>query len=90
MQRALGAKNKLAFIDGSTLVPADDDLNRVAWERCNYLIHSWILNSVSPQIAQTIIFHVRAIDVWEELKERFSKAYHICVSMLRSSINNLK
>lgn len=32
MQRALGAKNKLAFIDGCTPIPADDDLNRVAWE----------------------------------------------------------
>jgi transposase InsO family protein len=90
MQRALGAKNKLAFINGSTPEPDEDDLNRNAWERCNHLIHSWILNSVSPQIAQTIIFHVRAIDVWEELKDRFSKADRIRVSMLRSSINNLK
>jgi hypothetical protein len=90
MQRALGAKNKLAFFNGSTPEPDADDLNRSAWERCNHLIHSWILNSVSPQIAQTIIFHVRAIDVWEELKDRFSKADRIRVSMLRSSINNLK
>jgi len=90
MQQALGTKNKLAFIDGSTLVPDNDNLNRVAWERSNHLIYSWILNSVSPQIAQTIIFHVRAIDVWEELKDRFSKADKICVSMLCSAINNLK
>jgi len=68
MQRALGAKNKLSFIDGSIHVPAIDDLNRGAWERCNHLIHSWILNLVSLQIAQTIIFHVHVIDVWEELK----------------------
>lgn len=90
MQRALGAKNKLSFIDGSIHVPAIDDLNRGAWERCNNLVHSWILNSVSPQIAQTIIFHVHVIDVWEELKERFSKPDSIRVSMLRSAINNLK
>lgn len=90
MQHALGAKNKFSFIDGSISVPDIDDLNRGAWERCNHLIHSWILNSVSPQIAETIIFHVHAIDVWEELKERFSKADRIRVSMLRSAINNLK
>jgi len=90
MQRALGAKNKFAFIDGSTSALDDDDLNRVVWERCNYLIHSWILNSVSPQIAQTIIFHVHAIDVWEELKDRLSKADRSRVSMLRSAINNHK
>jgi len=90
MQRALGAKNKLAFIDGSTPEPDEEDLNIVAWERCNHLIHSWILNSVSLQIAQTIIFHVCTIEVWEELKDRFSKVDRIRVPMLRSSINNLK
>ncbi|MCI81377.1 hypothetical protein A2U01_0102650, partial [Trifolium medium] len=54
MRRALGAKNKLAFIDGSMPVPDFDDLNRRAWERCNHLIHSWIINSVSDPIAQTL------------------------------------
>jgi len=74
MQCALSAKNKLAFINGYILVHEIDDLNRGAWERCNHLINSWILNSVSPQIAQTIIFHVHAVDVRGELKEIFSKA----------------
>jgi len=48
MQRSLGAKNKLVFISGSIPIPELDDLNPNAWERCNHLIHSWILNSVSP------------------------------------------
>jgi len=90
MQRALGAQNKLSFIDISIPIPDIDDLNRGVWERCSHLIHSWILNSVSPQIAQTIIFHVHAVDVWEKLNERFSKADRILFSMLRSAINILK
>ena len=90
MKRALGTKNKFDFIDGSLPIPPPDDLNCNAWERCNDLIHSWILNSVSPQIAQTIVFHEYAIDVWIELQERFSKVDRIRVSSLRSTINNLK
>lgn len=35
-------KNKLDFINGSILVLEIIDLNYVVWERCNYLIHSWI------------------------------------------------
>jgi len=27
-----------------------------ALERCNNLVHSWIINSVSPSIAQSIIY----------------------------------
>ncbi|MCI49755.1 hypothetical protein A2U01_0070999, partial [Trifolium medium] len=33
MRRALGAKNKLAFIDRSIPIPDMLDLNRSAWER---------------------------------------------------------
>ena len=73
MKRALRTKNKFGFVDGSVPIPPMDDLNRNGWERCNNLIHSWIINSVSPQIAQTIVFHEYDIDVWIELQERFSK-----------------
>ncbi|XP_024626656.1 uncharacterized protein [Medicago truncatula] len=90
MKRALGAKNKLAFINGIIQQPEALDLNRAAWERCNHLIHSWIINSVSESIAQNIVFHDYALDVWEDLKERFSKADRIRISTLCSSINNLK
>jgi len=90
MQRVLGAKNKLVFINGSVSIPDLEDLNRDAWERCNHLIHSWLINYVSPPIAQTFVFHENAIDVWEELKERFAKVDRICIASLRSSINNLK
>src|SRR4051812_34131567 len=90
MERALGAKNKIAFINGSIIAPSLHDLNRSAWERCNCLVHSWILNSVSPAIAQTIIFLENALDVWIDLKERFAKTDRVRVSNLRTEINNLK
>jgi len=90
MQRALGAMNKLVSINGPIHIPNLDYLNGNAWQRCNHLIHSWIINSVSPQIAHTIVFHERAIDVWEELKEQYSKVYRICIATLRLAINNLK
>jgi hypothetical protein len=90
MQRALGAKNKLRFVDGSLEIPPIHDLNRAPWERCNHLVHSWIVNSVSDQIASTIVFHENAVDAWQDLQERFSKADRVRIATLRSSINNLK
>ncbi|GAU15747.1 hypothetical protein TSUD_235630 [Trifolium subterraneum] len=85
-----GAKNKLAFVDGSMPIPDFHDLNRRAWERCNHLIHSWIIKSVTKQIAQTLVFHENCIDVWEDLQERFSKVDRVRIANLRASINNLK
>jgi hypothetical protein len=88
MQRALGAKNKLVFIDGSISVPDIDDLNCQAWERCNHLIHFWIVNSVTESIAQTIVY--TALSAWDDLKEQFSKVDRVRILSLKSTINNLK
>ncbi|CAJ2649735.1 unnamed protein product [Trifolium pratense] len=90
MKHALGAKNKLSFIDGTMEIPDMHDLNRNQWEHCNYLVCSWLLNSVSDPIASTIAFHDTAIEVWLDLQERFSKADRIRIATLRNSINNLK
>ncbi|XP_058762417.1 uncharacterized protein LOC131635789 [Vicia villosa] len=90
MERALGAKNKIVFINGSIHVPRATDLNHLAWERCNCLVQSWIMNFVNPPIAQTIVFLENALDVWNDLKERFAKTDRVRVSNLRVAINNLK
>ena len=90
MRRALGAKNKLPFIDGSLPIPDLLDLNRSSWEWCNHLLHSWIINSVSEPITHTVVFHEYVFDVWEDLKERFSKADRIRIASIHSSIHSLK
>lgn len=81
MRRALGGKLKLDFIDGSIQVPTYDfDPSFCAWNRCNMLIHSWLLNSVSELIAQSNVFMENAIDVWNDLKERFSQGDLVRIS----------
>ena len=50
MQRALGTKNKLGFIKGNIHVPDSDDLLCSAWERCNHLVQSWLINSLSGSL----------------------------------------
>jgi hypothetical protein len=58
MRRALGGKLKLEFIDGTIPVCVDPfDPSYRAWNRCNMLVHSWILNSVSDSIAQSLVFY---------------------------------
>lgn len=65
---------KLKFIDGSLLVPVDSfDPSVHAWNRYNMLVHSWIMNSVSESIAQSIAFMENFVNVWKDLKEQFSQ-----------------
>jgi len=80
-------KNKFKFVDGSILVPAEDDLNCLAWERCNNLVLAWIINSITPSIAQRVVFIENTIDVWNDLKDKFtrgSRSYHGCLVTSRN------
>ena len=76
MQRALGAKSKLGFIDGSlSLTPsmAKNPLLVQAWTKCNNMVVSWILNCVSPKILASVVYKNIALEVWIDLKNRFSQ-----------------
>jgi len=74
MIMALTAKKKLAFIDGSLPQPAlDAGVEYQAWVRCNNMISSWILNSVSKEIAASVIYIDTSHGIWFDLKKRFSQ-----------------
>lgn len=90
MRRALGAKNKFEFVDGTIPIPTPFEPSYKAWSRCNMLIHSWLMNSVSESIAQSIVFLENSIDVWQELKERFSQGDLIRISDLQQEIYGLR
>ncbi|KAG5009956.1 hypothetical protein JHK82_018579 [Glycine max] len=66
---ALVSKNKMGFLTGSIPIPSEIDPIYPHWERCNTLLMSWLLNSLSPSIAQSVVFFERAIDTWTDLRE---------------------
>jgi len=77
MKQALILKNKFCFVNGTIGILPPQDLNYDAWERCNNLVQSWLVSLISPPIAQTVVFLENEVDVWNELRERFSKADRI-------------
>ncbi|KAA8542769.1 hypothetical protein F0562_023921 [Nyssa sinensis] len=74
MSKALSAKNKLGFVNVTLTKPTNpSDPLYSAWERCNDMVLSWILNSVTKNIASSILYIDIAADAWKDLKERFSQ-----------------
>lgn len=89
---ALSAKNKLGFIDGSCKVPGSDSPDFKLWDRCNNMVTSWLLNSLSKDIADSVIYSKTAEDLWKDLEDRFgqpngAKLYHTIFWGLRFSRN---
>lgn len=90
MRRTLVARNKIDFVDGSVEVPESFHPSYKSWNRCNMIVHSWIMNLVVESISQGIVYLENAIDVWNELRERFSQGGLIRVSDLQCEIYALK
>ncbi|RVW70673.1 Retrovirus-related Pol polyprotein from transposon RE1 [Vitis vinifera] len=76
MTISLNAKSKLGFIDGTTTMPSATDKPdlHASWKKCNDMILSWILNSLSQDLADSVIFSTTAQEVWEDLQDRFSQS----------------
>ncbi|KAK0607454.1 hypothetical protein LWI29_015338 [Acer saccharum] len=76
MTLALNSKNKLGFVNGSINAPSKttDPESYAAWSRCNDMVHSWIINTLSPEISDSVIYYSTANEVWEDLRERFSQS----------------
>lgn len=86
---ALTYKNKEEFIDGSIPVPNKDDPLYKAWKRCNTFVLSWIIKSVCPSIAQSIMWIDSVKDLWKDLFDRYAQSDSIRISNLSDEINSL-
>ncbi|CAM8893240.1 unnamed protein product [Rhodiola kirilowii] len=71
MIRSLGIKAKLGFVQGLFPKPTDDPYKLVRWERCNGVVLSWIINSVSDEIAASLVHSVSCVQAWNNLQNRF-------------------
>jgi hypothetical protein len=43
------------------------------------MILSWILNSITPELADSVIYSTTAEEVWEDLRDRFSQSNAPCI-----------
>lgn len=79
---ALSAKNKLGFIDGTCKSPPSDSPDFNLWNMSNDMVTSWLLNSLSREIAASVLYSKSAQELWTALEDRFgqsngAKLYHI-------------
>lgn len=77
----LSAKNKTGFISGSCAAPDPCSNDYQPWSRCNDMVTSWLLNSLSREIADSVIYSRSAKELWTSLEHRFgqsngAKLYH--------------
>lgn len=89
MTLALQVKNKTGFIDGKCERNSDDEILAMQWDRCNSIVLTWILNSISDELYMGLVYSKLASDVWKELKETYDKVDGSVIFNMYQKINSL-
>ncbi|XP_057503449.1 uncharacterized protein LOC130786994 [Actinidia eriantha] len=88
MSMALTIKNKKGFIDGSIKRPTDMIEEQQQWDRCNTLVKTWLLGSMSKEILGSVIHCKDARGIWLELQEQFSHTNTIQLFRIENAIHD--
>lgn len=87
---ALLSKNKLKFVDGNLVPPKQTDSLFPQWEHCNNLVQGWLIKSLTPSIAKSILWFDKASEIWNDLKSRYSQTDIFRIAELQDEIYNLQ
>ncbi|XP_075074833.1 uncharacterized protein LOC142162384 [Nicotiana tabacum] len=87
--RALSVKNKLGFIIGDTEKPLVTSPLFRQWERCDDMVTSWILNSLSRDIADSVEYVNNSVELWKELQDRYDQTNGAKLYQIQKEINDL-
>ncbi|XP_019238294.1 PREDICTED: uncharacterized protein LOC109218385 [Nicotiana attenuata] len=80
----LSTKNKLGFISGECKQPDPSSQQFRQWERCDNMVTSWILNSLSKETAVSVEYANDGVELWKELEVAMNKLIDLgCIKFRR-------
>ncbi|XP_042979866.1 uncharacterized protein LOC122310043 [Carya illinoinensis] len=90
MTRALNARNKLAFVNGTLSPPKPNSTDYPQWNQTKDMVLTWLLNSISPSIANSLEFHTDPRVVWLDLQSRFFHGNNARIYHLKRELSSLQ
>ncbi|KAL6129706.1 hypothetical protein ACLB2K_073055 [Fragaria x ananassa] len=87
MSMALKIKNKLGFVLGTQTRPLVNPEEQQQWERCDTLVKTWLIASMSKALSGSVKNCKTSRDVWLVLQERFGQTNTIQLFNVENSIH---
>ncbi|XP_071688078.1 uncharacterized protein [Rutidosis leptorrhynchoides] len=84
------AKNKLKIVTLEITEPAANSNVKALWDRTNDMIISWLLNTITDQIGNSLSYINSAAALWKELQEHYSQLDGHGIYQLANEISQLK
>ncbi|KAL0403960.1 UNVERIFIED_CONTAM: hypothetical protein Sradi_2036800 [Sesamum radiatum] len=89
VKRALRAKMKIDFIEGTTVKPDVTDPFFEQWIRVDSMVTTWILNCISKEIVGSFMYSKFARTLWLDLEERYGECNGPLLYQLQREISSL-
>ena len=59
------------------------------WQRCDDMVTSWILNSLTKEIADSVEYVSDSVELWKELEDRYDQTNGAKLYQIQKEINDL-
>ncbi|KAL6141198.1 hypothetical protein ACLB2K_059488 [Fragaria x ananassa] len=88
MDMALAIKNKKGNIDGTLKRSTHNPDEQQQWDRCNILVKTWLLASMSKEISRSVAQCKNARGIWLDLQERFCHTNTVSLFNIENAIHD--
>ena len=92
VKKALIAKNKFGFVDGTITLSSSLIKTPVAidaWICCDNMVGSWLNKAVSPQIKISITYRDTTLEIWNDLTDTHSQGNGPRIFQLQKNIASI-
>lgn len=86
---SLPAKNKLCFINKKSEITNENSPIFDQCKRCIDMVIAWLLNSLSKDISESLLYSQIASDLWNELEERYGQPDISKLFQIQRDLNNI-
>ncbi|KAL2241232.1 UNVERIFIED_CONTAM: Retrovirus-related Pol polyprotein from transposon RE1 [Sesamum indicum] len=86
---ALGGRDKLSFIDGTCVQPREGTEEMRQWRTTDYMVLTWILNTISKEIVNAYLYTSSARALWLELEARYGESNGPLLYQIQREINSM-
>jgi len=86
---ALSAKHKVAFMTGKCSCPDPCSPLLPFWQRNNAMVLSWLLNSLTENVRNRVLYFDTAYDLWKDLEERFGQSNKATLFQVQKEVSCL-
>lgn len=69
-------------------MPEKESSDFASWRKCDFMVTSWILNSISKELEEAFIYIASTKELWDKIAERYDESNGPLIFQIQREINS--